>query len=1339
MVDYSLFDLVDMKTIQKMAEAHFRVAGMPMGIIDAGDGSILVEAGWQDICLKFHRADPASLERCRKSEEYIRKHLVEGEAFRFKCMNGLWDIGVPIVVAGRHLARMFLGQFFYEGEIPDREFFTRQAREFGYDLDQYLTALDRVPIFSREKVECILDYNLALVSFISDLAEQALSKRKAEEAIREGELKLQAVFDNTYEFLGLMSVDGRLLKANRAALEFAGVEEADVLGKPFWECPWWEHSPQQQSEVRLAVQRAAGGEFVRFETTHRAADGDVHYIDFSLNPVLNEAGEVVLLVPESRDVTERRLEEEKLQFRNILLSTQQEASIDGILVVDENGRILSYNKRFVEMWGFPRELFESGDDELVLQFASSLSVDPEAFLQRVRRLYEQREGTGRDELLLADGRVFERYSAQMLGPAGRYYGRTWYFRDITESKRAEEALRYSEARLRQIIDLVPLMIFVKDWDGNFLLANRAVARAYNTSVAALTGENHRDFHPDADELQRMSRDDRQVMESGKTRFIAEESFTDSNGNVHSVQTSKVPFYPSGENIRAVLGVSIDVTEQLLARDALRESGERLSQILDFLPDPTFAIDLEGKVISWNRAVEEMTGLGARSILGKANYEYALPFYGERRPLLIDLVFQSNEEIREKYSFIQTDGDILIAEADVPVRGGEIRSLAGKARPLYDTNGKIIGAIESIRDVTGLKRTEEMLRESEERYRSVVENMQDVFYRTDRGGVITMVSPSASGLYGAPHEELLGKNIEALWMYPHERAEMLERMRRDGFVRDYEVTCRNWGGMPVNVAITSNYWKDRDGAIRGVEGIVHDMTERKQAEEERARLVRAIEQIAEGIIITDADWNIEYANPAFERISGYAGEEIVGRHIRVLNGGKHAKGFYEQVGEALLKGEAWSGHIKNRKKDGALYDAEITASAIRDSAGAIKNYVSIHRDVSRELQLEKELRQAQKMESLGTLAGGIAHDFNNMLFIIRGFTELAKRDAGEGSRISTKLDGVLKTAERATELVKQILAFSRRSEQQKIPLQLGAVIEEAMKILRASLPSTLEIRTELQSESTVLADPTQMHQVLMNLCTNAAHSMQDAGGVLEVGLADVLIGPEPEASLNVLPPGRYVELKVKDSGCGIDPSIMDSIYDPFFTSKGPGEGTGLGLSVVHGIVKSQGGTIDVESAPGKGTVFSVLMPVWENDRAYTRVLEDDISPVVHGRERVLVVDDEPLLAEMIQDMLDMLGYDAVLCSSAMEALEIFRLNRSEKPFDLVLTDMTMPDITGADLARMLFELQPDIPVMLTTGFSNEIDEEKARGMGIKGFLMKPLKMEQLATELRKVLEERTSQK
>lgn len=370
-----------------------------------------------------------------------------------------------------------------------------------------------------------------------------------------------------------------------------------------------------------------------------------------------------------------------------------------------------------------------------------------------------------------------------------------------------------------------------------------------------------------------------------------------------------------------------------------------------------------------------------------------------------------------------------------------------------------------------------------------------------------------------------------------------------------------------------------------------------------------------------------------------------------------------------------------------------------------------------------------MEAIGTLAGGIAHDFNNILSAILGYTELALIDVDRKSVTYQYLHEVIRGSERAKDLVKQILTFSRQAERERKPIQLKLIGKEVIKFLRASLPTTIEIRQEIVSDSLVMADSTQMHQLLMNLCTNAGHAMGENGGCLGVKMIDVVLeggeaGDHPE-----LNPGPYIELTVSDTGHGIPTHIIDRIFDPFFTTKKKGEGTGMGLSVVHGIVGSYGGKITAASEPGKGSVFKVYLPTVE--RVETP-FSSGADAVQSGTERILLVDDETALVDIGRQMLESLGYHVDGRTCSREALELFKAKPDS--FDLVITDMTMPNMTGDELAKELMRIKPDIPVILCTGYSARINQKKARAMGIRALVSKPVLRKDIAATIRKVLSE-----
>ena len=387
--------------------------------------------------------------------------------------------------------------------------------------------------------------------------------------------------------------------------------------------------------------------------------------------------------------------------------------------------------------------------------------------------------------------------------------------------------------------------------------------------------------------------------------------------------------------------------------------------------------------------------------------------------------------------------------------------------------------------------------------------------------------------------------------------------------------------------------------------------------------------------------------------------------------------------------------------------------------------------TRELaQSERQLQQVMKLQAIGTLAGGIAHDFNNILFPIVGYTELTMDDVPEDSQARQNLEEILKATNRAKGLVQQILTFSRQGGQERKPLKVQVLIKEALKLLRATIPSTIEIECNINEACRhIMGDPTQIHQVVVNLCTNAYHAMQETGGTLEVGLEEVDISYEKSVERVGMKVGPHLELTVKDAGHGMGPDVMERIFEPYYTTKEQGKGTGLGLSVIHGIIKNHGGDISVSSQPGKGATFTVYLPVIDD-------IDVEIEPIEaasanRGNEHILLVDDEEQIIDIEKQILERLGYRVTAKTDSQEALEEFS-TRSEK-FDLVITDMTMPKMSGDQLALKLMDIKPDIPVILCTGFNETINEEKALAMGIDRFVMKPIVKDDLANTIRTLLD------
>ncbi|MBI4774027.1 MAG: response regulator [Deltaproteobacteria bacterium] len=484
-----------------------------------------------------------------------------------------------------------------------------------------------------------------------------------------------------------------------------------------------------------------------------------------------------------------------------------------------------------------------------------------------------------------------------------------------------------------------------------------------------------------------------------------------------------------------------------------------------------------------------------------------------------------------------------------------------------------------------------------------------------------------------------------------------------------------------------------------------------------------------------DFGFIYINGAFARRFGYSSEKMKEIRFTDLIRNADADGIME-----LLRrdGKVTDVPVQFATSEGEVRDGLFSATLIAVEGeirfvGVIKDITEWKRAEREKCGLEEQLKQSQKMEAIGTLAGGIAHDFNNILAAMMGYTELTLGDLPEGSREAENLRQVLWAGRRAKGLVRQILSFSRQNEQEQVPVDLASIVKEALNLLRASIPSTIEIRQSLgETDARILADPVQMHQLLMNLCTNAAQAMEE-GGVLEVGLSNERFGPESSKPVPSLKPGNYLKLTVSDTGIGMDQETLARIFDPFFTTKEVDKGTGMGLAVAHGVVKSHGGEITAGSEPGHGSTFTVYLPVFEGTASSHPISGDESLPT--GTERVLLVDDEEVLVDLEGQTLEGLGYRATTFTSSTAALEYFKAHAND--FDLVITDYTMPKMTGLSLSQELLRIRPELPIIITTGFSRNLTEEKARSVGIKRVLMKPLGRSMLAKAVRHVLEHQKS--
>ena len=656
--------------------------------------------------------------------------------------------------------------------------------------------------------------------------------------------------------------------------------------------------------------------------------------------------------------------------------------------------------------------------------------------------------------------------------------------------------------------------------------------------------------------------------------------------------SKKPTYEELE--QRVKELEKESVERKLAEEEAAESERKFRELAESLSELVYRAEPKTFVATYiNKAVESFYGYTVNKWLEDPSLWESLIHPDDKEKVLAE--FTEAQRMMEnkviEYRIIRKDNTIRWVEDHVSWEKDQTGTAVSMNGVMYDSTHRKQAEIEIRkaydeleqkveertleltkaneelkREIGERKRGEEALRESEEKYRTMMESMKAAVYICSpdfRVEYMNSAMIKRTGLDAAG--ELCHKAIHDL----EERCPWCAHDKiQQGASAETEILSPK-DNRYYNVSHSPIFFQD--GSISKMT-IYRDITERKQAEEERVRLGTAIEQASESIIIADGPGTIQYINPAFEKLSGFNREEIIGQNFRILKSDKHDEAFYREMYNIISRGHTWEGRIINTMKDGTLREFETRISPVKDSSGEIINFVSVNRDVTQEKALEAQLQHTQRMDAIGTLAGGIAHDFNNILSSVIGFTEIALYDAEKGTLQYENLQEVLVAGSRARDLVLQILTFSRQSDQEQKPVNVQLIAKDALRLLRASIPSTIEIKQNIQSEALVMGDSTQIHQVLMNLCTNAAHAMDDKGGVLTVDLVDIELDSEFISYCPDLKPGTYINLTVTDTGYGMAPDVLDKMFDPFFTTKGKGKGTGMGLSVVHGIVHSHGGSI-----------------------------------------------------------------------------------------------------------------------------------------------------------------------
>jgi PAS domain S-box-containing protein len=801
----------------------------------------------------------------------------------------------------------------------------------------------------------------------------------------------------------------------------------------------------------------------------------------------------------------------------------------------------------------------------------------------------------------------------------------------------------------------------------------------------------------------------------------------------------VSFYEEHKNfvwgVAGIIGLLLVMVGCLLlslqrkdrAERALQESEERYRQVVEIVPD-SISMFVEERFAFINPSAMKLLGAeSSEQVIGRQIWDFCLPTYrslGEGR-----------------FRQCQDEGQALPpAEFELIRLDGQVRTVESAAAPITFKGRRAVLA--AWRDITTRKQAEKALQESEARFRLLYEKAPMPYQSLDEAGNFVEVNQAFLDALGYSREEVIGRNFSEFLAadWGDHFKQNFPRFKSIGEILGVEFEMVKKDGTAILVSFNGRIAKDSQGRFKQTHCIFTDITERRRVaealsdSEERHRKI--VEASSDAFLLRSGEIVI-YANPAALKLfRANHPEELIGKRYLDLVHPDDRPLSVERMKKNL--DENWIATPREHRilaLDGQVVHVESTGVSVKHRGenqlfGVFRDITERKRVDQEKEKLEGQLRQAQKMEAIGTLAGGIAHDFNNILSVIVGNAEILEFSKSVDEPSRGGLGQILAASQRAKQLVRQILAFSRHGTQEKIFIDPKPIVKETLEFLRASLPTSIQLRHYLEPDTgTIMADPTQLQQVLMNLCTNAGHSMEKDGGVLQIKLSNAAVTEEDARSDPEVEPGNYVKIIVSDTGHGMEPSVLERIFDPYFTTKEPGKGTGLGLAVVHGIVKSHGGMIKVSSEVGQGTTSTIFLP---RAVGFEKVEDKPMPPLSMGTEKILFVDDEEALADLGRHMLGELGYQVETRTSPIEALEAFRANPQK--FDLVITDLTMPQLTGLKLARKLMEIRPDIPIILCTGFSEQASEKAAVAIGIRAFLFKPLLMRDIAGAVRKVLDE-----
>ncbi|WP_136808197.1 PAS domain S-box protein [Desulfosediminicola flagellatus] len=1155
---------------------------------------------------------------------------------------------------------------------------------------------------------------------------------QAEEKLRESEQRYRALFEGAHAAI-LIIVNDNIVQCNDKALQLFKRSRQELVGTSTSSLSFTRqqdgHLVSFDTELCRFVAEQAGEE--SFEWHFCLPDGEVLETEVCLSRIelIGQSSFQAVF----RDITEQNRSKRALKERESLWRAIFDRAPFGIAINRmSDGVFLDVNPAYEK---------SSGRQAAEVIGKSSVSLLPASEQEKSYKIAQALLKTGwintqEAAVVKKDGTPGHAIYSAATFKSGKELCAVSMFVDITERKEMERKLQQSEAKMQSLFQAVPVGLTIIE-GRTFRSVNERLCEITGYEASDLLNQTSRRLYESEAEFDRVG-----TALYGKLavtgRNYVETLFRHKDGSLRNVSLFSAPL--NSDDIGVGVAVAIqDITSQKKAEAALLRSQNRLS----------FAISATSDAIWEWYPEDDSTYFSPRwyEMLGYADQEFPMNIEAWKRLCYPDEFHHSGNIFR--YVLTTSSDSAFNNELRMRHRNGEWVWILNRGKVMQrDAAGRPLLLAGTITDISQRKTAEIALIENEKRYRTLFEAASDAILII-QNGLITDCNAKTLEMFRCTQQEIIGRSPADLSALQQpdgntftERGEYYLAEALKGVSRQFEWLQSRPDGTLFYADVSLNTIEL--SGEKFIQAIIRDITDRKNTEralrESEFRFRSFYNSNPEGIVLLDFKGRIIDVNKAFLKKSGFVLTECVRKDFKKFVPEKYQSMLVQTI-MALRSGISQKDplQIYYHTKNGDNVPVSIRGWLVVDEE-SIPLYLGVFiHDLSREVvlaeekaTLEKQVIQSQKSEAIGTLAGGIAHDFNNILGGIIGYTELAlhKDPSAVEAGMRNYLERVLEGGYRAKELVQQILRFSRSSNSVMEPMQLIPVIKEAAALLRSTLPTTIQIKEQVDIDSDrIIGDSTQIHQVVMNLATNAYHAMRENGGVMTITLEKVMLTDSKQYMSMIIPPGKYLQLRISDTGSGITPSVLERIFEPYFTTKKVNEGTGLGMAVVKGIIKSHRGLIEIDTTLGKGTHFDIFLPLTEAAVAQGNSSPENYLPVGNG-ERVLIVDDEAYFLEVVVDSLKLLGYQVTASQSSVDTLKIFRENPDN--YDLVITDQTMPDMTGVQLIQEIRTINQSIPIILCTGYSETVTEQSASYYGITGFLMKPINVHDLAKAIDTIL-------